>query len=84
MSVGFYYNGEIHSINKSIDKLVTIHGISVVGIDMESTLLLHPLAVNAAIPKNLTMDQLTLMYEESFDEFKIISQWVKKYYQDIL
>ena len=78
MSVGFYYNGEIHSINKSIDKLVTIHGISVVGIDMESTLLLHPLAVNAAIPKNLTMDQLTLMYEESFDEFKIISQWGKE------
>lgn len=73
MSVGLYLNDKVQSLDTKIDKLVTVPNISVAGISLDNTILIHPLANNAAIPKNLSMEAISKVYEENFDELKAIS-----------
>lgn len=73
MSIGLYIDGEIRSLDTKIDKMVTKTGISVDNISVEDTILIHPIALNAAIPRNLSMEAISTVYEENFELLRELS-----------
>lgn len=73
MSIGLYINGEIRSLDTKIDKMVTKTGISVDNISVEDTILIHPIALNAAIPRNLSIEAISIVYEENFELLRELS-----------
>lgn len=73
MSIGLYIDGEIRSLDTKIDKMVTKTGISVDNISVEDTILIHPIALNAAIPRNLSIEAISTVYEENFELLRELS-----------
>jgi hypothetical protein len=73
MSIGLYINNKVQSVDTKIDKLVTRSGISVDNVSVEDTILIHPIAINAAIPRNISIEVISKVYEENFEELRMLS-----------